>query len=451
MNQQEKKVAVSLAAVYSVRMLGLFMILPVLPLFESQYHVTPFLIGVAIGIYGLSQALLQIPLGLLSDKLGRKPVIIAGLAVFALGSLVAALADDNIYLIILGRALQGMGAIAAATMALAADLTREEHRGKIMASIGMSIGVAFAIAMIIGPIIYQWLGLAGIFWITLLLALIGIALVIFAVPTPAKMYAHRDAGIIGGYLKPALNNPSLLRMDAGVFFLHMIMTANFSVIPLILKNNIGFETAEHWKIYLPVFMVSFVLSVPLIIIAEKYQKIKLLLLLSIIALIIAQIAFGMGYQLTTPMLLAFLLFFVGFNFLEAIQPSLVAKYSHVDTKGTAMGIFSTAQFSGIFVGGALGGFVAMHWGSSGVFYIGAMMAVLWLLIAIGLPTPEFYKAKVIRLKRECLHQPDETIQQLMKIAGVKEVSIAIEEGAAYLKIKAQELDENALLSYQPAH
>ncbi|MEE9351486.1 MAG: MFS transporter, partial [Thiotrichaceae bacterium] len=415
MNKLEQRTAITLAAVYSVRMLGLFMILPILPLYsQSLSNITPFLIGIAIGIYGLTQATFQIPLGLLSDKIGRKPVIVGGLLVFAFGSVVAALADDNFYQIIVGRALQGMGAIAAATMALAADLTREEHRAKIMAAIGMTIGVAFAIAMVAGPVLYQQFGISGIFWITAGLAIAGIFLIVFAVPTPVKTIAHRDAGIIGGYLKPALKNASLVRINISVFLLHLIMTANFTVIPLVLKDELGFADMDHWKVYLPIFVISFLLSVPQIIIAEKYRKIKPLFLFSIVTLGIAQFILGSSHASFYPMLLAFLLFFIGFNFMEAVLPSLVAKYSNVNTKGTAMGVFSTAQFSGIFVGGVVGGYIATQWGRSEVLYMGAAIAVIWFLIAMTLPTPVFYKARTVHLRDEHLKNPSQTASTLMQ-------------------------------------
>ena len=435
MNQLERRTAAALAAVYSVRMLGLFMILPVLPLYsQTLENITPFLIGLAIGIYGLTQATFQIPLGLLSDKIGRKPVIAGGLLLFALGSVVAALAHDNIYQIIAGRALQGMGAIAAATMAMAADLTREEHRAKVMASIGMTIGVAFSVAMVIGPVLNEHFGISGIFWITAGLALTGVLLVLFAVPTPARTIAHRDAGIMSGYLKPVLTSLSLLRMDLSVFLLHMTMTANFTVIPVILNKELGFANIDHWKVYLPVFILSFILSIPQIIIAEKYQKIKPLLLLSIIIVGIAQIIMGSSHASFYPMLFAFLLFFIGFNFMEAVLPSLVAKYSNVSTKGTAMGVFSTAQFGGIFFGGIAGGYIATHWGRSEVLYMGSVIAAIWLLFTLSLPKPVFYKAKTIHLKDELLHNPKQTITLLMQVTGVKEAAIAPEEGAAYLKV-----------------
>ncbi len=447
MNKLEQRTAITLAAVYSVRMLGLFMILPILPLYsQSLSNITPFLIGIAIGIYGLTQATFQIPLGLLSDKIGRKPVIVGGLLVFAFGSVVAALADDNFYQIIVGRALQGMGAIAAATMALAADLTREEHRAKIMAAIGMTIGVAFAIAMVAGPVLYQQFGISGIFWITAGLAIAGIFLIVFAVPTPVKTIAHRDAGIIGGYLKPALKNASLVRINISVFLLHLIMTANFTVIPLVLKDELGFADMDHWKVYLPIFVISFLLSVPQIIIAEKYRKIKPLFLFSIVTLGIAQFILGSSHASFYPMLLAFLLFFIGFNFMEAVLPSLVAKYSNVNTKGTAMGVFSTAQFSGIFVGGVVGGYIATQWGRSEVLYMGAAIAVIWFLIAMTLPTPVFYKARTVHLRDEHLKNPSQTASTLMQITGVKEVAIALEEGAAYLKVD-KDLDELMLKTF----
>jgi predicted MFS family arabinose efflux permease len=447
MNKLEKRTAVSLAAVYAVRMLGLFMILPVLTLYtKNMPGITPFLTGLAIGIYGLSQAVLQIPLGLLSDKIGRKPVIAGGLFVFAIGSVIAALAT-NIEMLILGRAIQGSGAIAAATMALAADLSREEHRAKVMAVIGMTIGISFSIAMIIGPIISKWAGLSGIFWVTTGLALIGILLILFIVPQPPTLHTHRDAGIIKGYLSSALYNPTLIRMNIGVFILHMILSANFTVIPLIFRDTLGFASVEHWKIYLPVLFMSFMLSIPLIIIAEKFQKIKPLFIASVAALVIAQITMGLMTSTMLMLLLAFLIFFIGFNFLEAVQPSLVAKYSSVNNKGTAMGVFSTAQFLGIFAGGSLGGLVASYWEVQGVLLFGALVASVWLIIALGLPQPKFYQSRIFKLNKNALLDPTKTAQLLNQITGIKESAISLDEGVAYLKVDKDEFAEEALQDF----
>ncbi|HFC93480.1 MAG TPA: MFS transporter [Leucothrix mucor] len=447
MNNLEKRTAVSLAAVYAVRMLGLFMILPVFTLYaENIPNITPFMIGLTIGIYGLTQALLQIPLGLLSDKMGRKPVIAGGLLLFAIGSVIAALAN-NIEILILGRAIQGSGAIAAATMALAADLTREEHRAKVMAVIGMTIGVSFGVAMVIGPLISEWAGLSGIFWVTTGLAFSGILLILFVVPQPPALYSHRDAGIIKGYLSSALRDPTLIRMNIGVFILHMILSANFTVIPLIFRDTLGLVSVEHWKIYLPVLLVSFTLSIPFIIIAEKYHKIKPLFITSISVLIIAQMTMGLMTDTMLMLLLGFLLFFIGFNFLEAVQPSLVAKYSNVNNKGTAMGVFSTAQFLGIFAGGTLGGLVSSYWGIQGVLLFGAIVAALWLLVALGLPQPQFYQSRIFKLNPNALHDPAKTAQLLAQVAGVKESALSLSEGVAYLKVDKDEFKENNLKKF----
>jgi len=444
MNKLETRTAFSLSAVFAARMLGLFMILPILPLFARELdNATPFLIGLTIGIYGLTQAFFQIPLGLLSDKIGRKPVIIGGLILFAIGSVIAAMSND-IHIIILGRAVQGSGAIAATTMALAADLTREDHRAKVMAFIGMSIGIAFSIAMVIGPLISSWAGLSGVFWTTALLAVIGILLITFAVPTPKQTKLHRDAGIIGDYIKPVLTQSTLLRMDISVFLLHLLMTMNFSVLPLIFRDSLHLETAQHWKIYLPVLIISFILSLPMIIVAEKYRKIKMTFLIAVILLIFSQIILGTSQNHFYPLMFGFLIFFVGFNFLEAVQPSLVAKYSDINTKGTAMGVYSTSQFFGIFIGGVLGGLVLQHWGISSVFVFGATMAGLLLLVAITLPKPDYYKSEIIKLDQTYLENIEATTQKLLAISGVKQAAVSKDEGIAYLKMDKQLLDETQL-------
>ncbi|PIE00379.1 MAG: MFS transporter [Thiothrix nivea] len=446
MNALEWRVALSLAAVYAVRMLGLFMILPVFSLYaETLPGSSDFLVGLVIGIYGLTQALFQIPLGLASDRIGRKPVIIAGLLVFALGSLVAALAD-SIWLIIIGRTLQGMGAVAAATMALAADLTRDEHRARIMAFIGMSIGVSFMVAMVVGPLLNAYAGLSGIFWVTAGLALSGIVLVVFVVPQPVQIRAHRDAGVLRGYIGQTLQNRALLRMDFGVFILHLMMTANFLVIPQLLKHQVHMPSVVHWKIYLPVFLGSFLLAVPMIIFAEKKHRIKGLLLLAIGLLIIAELLMALNYQHSVLLIAAFLIFFIGFNFLEAVQPSLVAKYSAVDTKGTAMGIYSSAQFLGIFTGGAIGGLIDQQFGISGVFFFSTLMAVLWLAVSFSLPRPKFYSSRIIRLDAQELDW-QEVHQRLSAVPGVREVSIVAQEQLAYLKVDKAELDDQALRAF----
>jgi predicted MFS family arabinose efflux permease len=329
-------------------------------------------------------------------------------------------------------------------MALAADLSREDHRAKVMAFIGMSIGIAFAVAMVIGPLISQWSGLSGVFWLTALLAVIGILLITFAVPTPKQTKIHRDAGIISTNIKPVLKQGTLLRMNASVFLLHLLMTANFSVLPLIFRDQLHLASIDHWKIYLPVLAISMIFSLPMIIIAEKFRKIKVVFIVAVVLLLLSQGLLGISQFKFYPLMIAFLIFFIGFNFLEAVQPSLVAKYSDVNNKGTAMGVYSTSQFFGIFVGGAVGGLVLQQWGISGVFIFGAMMAALLLLVALSLPKPDFFKSQILKLKKELLIDTDATTQQLLAIKGVKQAAISLDEGVAYIKIDKLTLDESEL-------
>ena len=347
MTQTERRAALSLAAIFSTRMLGLFMILPVFALYtEHLKGSTHALFGLAIGIYGLTQAILGIPFGMLSDKFGRKPIITLGLLIFAAGSVVAAM-SHTIYGVILGRALQGAGAIAAAVMALAADLTREEHRLKAMATIGASIGLSFTVALVLGPILNHWMGgVPGIFWLTAVLALLAIAVLHLWVPTPAATHVHHDAEAVLADFGPVLKNTQLLRLNFGVFALHLLLTSSFVVVPLALRDDAHLPTGQHWIVYLVVMLIALAVMVPFVIIAEKRRKMKQVFVAAISVLVLAELVFMAEYRHLAGLIAGLLLFFIAFNLLEATLPSLIAKMAPPDKKGTAMGVYSSSQFVG---------------------------------------------------------------------------------------------------------
>ncbi len=443
MTPTERRAAVSLATIFSTRMLGLFMILPVFALYSDELSgATPFLIGVAIGIYGLTQGLFQIPFGMLSDRIGRKPVIFMGLAIFVVGSIVAAM-SDSIIGVIVGRAMQGAGAIAAAVMALAADLTREEHRTKAMATIGVSMGISFSISLVLGPIIDGMFGISGIFWITAALALFGMVILAVVVPTPVVSRFHRDAEPVPSQFKNVLADGQLLRLDYGIFALHMILTASFVAVPLALSEKAGLASESHWMVYLGVMLIAFMGMVPFIIIAEKKRKMKQIFTGAVVVLMISLWCMAMFESSLYGMAGSLLLFFLAFNLLEASLPSLVSKIAPADKKGTAMGVYTSSQFLGAFVGGVAGGWLYEHVSSESVFYFCAIAAAIWVLLAGTMKQPRHLATHMVNVGNVSDAEAQELITRIGQISGVEEVVVIREDGVAYIKYdsKATNLDE----------
>lgn len=439
----EKRAMLSLALIYAFRMLGLFMILPVFSLYAADYEgATPLLVGLAIGIYGLTQALFQLPFGFLSDRVGRKRMIIIGLLLFTAGSVVAAMAD-SILGVVVGRGLQGMGAIAAVVMALAADLTREQMRLRIMAVIGMSIGVAFMVSMVIGPVLAASVGISGIFWITAGLAVSSMLLVLFLTPTPVEESFHRDAQVSVGDISRVVTNLELLRLDFGVFILHMTLAATFVIFPLIMRDQLQLAVDQHWKTYLPVFVISVVLMVPLIINAERNRRLKSMFLVGIALVFLAEAGLFLFDQYL-PLFIALVVFFAGFNFLEATLPSLVAKIAPPDLKGTAMGIFSAAQFFGAFCGGVLGGSVLADADLQSAFLTLAGLPLAWLAVALSMTQPKALVSRVVSLRDLDDSALSVFKDQVHALPGVKEVSIYVEDRVAYLKVDKRDFDDRSL-------
>ena len=384
MSSQERRVGASLASIFALRMLGLFLILPV---FSVHAATMPggenlLLVGLALGAYGLTQAVFQIPFGIASDLVGRKPVIVAGLLIFAVGSFIAAWAPDMHWMIV-GRVLQGMGAISAAVTALAADLTREEHRTKVMAMIGSSIGLVFALSLVGAPLLYGWVGMGGLFTLTGVLALAAIALLLKAVPAVPKPNGHQKLP-----LREVLANPDLLKLNLGIGTLHMIQMAMFVVLPHALLNRGGLAAAEHWKIYLPAVLVSFAIMVPAIIAAEKKDKMRPIFLAAVGLTAIVQLGLFLFSDGLWMLGLWLLLFFVAFNVLEATLPSLVSRTAPPTAKGAALGVYNTTQAIGLFIGGAVGGYIAQHFGDNAVFSACTVLALIWLVVAGTMNFPQ---------------------------------------------------------------
>ncbi len=450
MTATERKSVYSLASIYALRMLGLFMILPVFALYaENLKGTTPALVGLAIGIYGLTQASLQIPFGMLSDRVGRKKIITFGLLIFAVGSVVAATAD-SISGVIAGRALQGSGAIAAAVMALTADLTREEHRLSAMAVIGISIGFSFMVSLILGPVLNHWIGVDGIFWLTAILAICAIGVLNFIVPNPVQSSFHRDTMTAPQQLKQVVKDGQLLRLDAGVMILHMMLTATFVVLPLSLRDVAGLSAEHHWLVYAPVMLLSMITMIPFVIIAEKKRRMKEVFGAAILTMAIAESVLMFMHQTISGIVFSLFLFFVAFNVLEATLPSLVAKMVEPDRKGTAMGVFSSSQFSGAFFGGALGGWLHGAFGTEAVFGLCAAVAVIWFLLASTMQSPRYLSSHMIKVGEVDEIRAKRLAQELTGITGVAEAIVVVEDGIAYLKVDLNALDRERLSEYSVA-
>jgi len=434
----------ALAGIYSLRMLGLFMILPVFALYaEHLSGATPLLTGLALGGYGLTMALLQIPFGMMSDRFGRKPIIAAGLLLFVLGSAVAAM-SDTVTGVVAGRLLQGSGAIAAAVMALIADLTDESERTKAMAVFGMSIGASFTLALILGPLLDAYIGVDGLFWLASGFGLIGIITLYLYVPDPQHSTSHRDVEAEPMKLKQVLADRQLLRLDAGIFLLHTMMTATFIALPFTLRNDLHLATSSQVWFYLPILLASVVGMIPLIIVAEKHGKMKQIFTAAVAALMIAEVFMSMMHHTMPGLVTGMFIYFVAFNVLEASLPSLVSRMAPAADKGTAMGAYSTSQFFGVFCGGLSGGVVYGLFGVGGVFMLSATLALVWLLLCMGMRFPMHLTRQMIAVGDRNQQETDMLLTNIRQLAGVEEVSMAAEEGMVYLKVDKTRYQADAL-------
>ena len=439
----ERRAAASLSLVYVTRMMGLFLLLPVMSIVGQDLSgATPLLVGFALGVYGLFQALLQIPFGLLSDRYGRKPLIYIGLTMLIIGSLVAA-ASDSIWGVIIGRALQGAGAISAAVIALAADLTRDDQRTKMMAVIGASIGLSFILSIMLGPLLMTSVGLSGIFIFIAVLGLAGLLLVRFLVPDPPAIELNRDVSVVVGELRRLLKHPQLLRLDIGILVLHFLITATFVCVPLgFVERSIAPE--DHWQVYLVACMLSLLIVVPLVGFGESRLGVRRVMTISIVGLALSEFLIGTVNDAWWLVVGSLVVFFGFLNVLESMLPSLVSRIAPAASRGSAMGVYSTSQFFGAFLGGIFGGWVQGAFGLSVTHILIGILCLGWLLVILGMQEPQRLTSFRTTLPVDAALQGGALEARISELQGVAEVSLLEPERFIYLKINKKEFDENEL-------
>ncbi|EPF73531.1 MFS transporter [Acinetobacter indicus] len=439
MNALERRSTFALSSIFALRMLGLFMIIPVFSVAGQSYqYATPTLIGLAVGVYGLTQAILQIPFSLIADRYSRKPLVVLGLLLFALGGAIAAM-SETIYGVIIGRAIAGGGAVSAVVMALLADVTREEQRTKAMAMMGMSIGLSFVIAFSAGPWLTGLVGISGLFWVTTIMGLVAIAMLLL-VPKVTRYHRNFQQGYLL-QLKQVLKMGDLNRLHLSVFTLHLLLTAMFIYAPPQLIEYAGLPLSSHGWVYLPLLVLSLFFAFPSIILAEKYRKMRGIFLTAIGGIILGLIVMIFGFESKYILLIGLGLFFIAFNVMEALLPSWLSKAAPIQSKATAMGVNASSQFLGAFFGGMIGGQLLLLNNTAMGWSILTAVAIIWLLMSFGLAQPRYLSSMVFRLPEA--KQTDEWTSQLLAIHGIEEVVVMSEQQVAYIKVDKQQIDDAA--------
>jgi len=440
----EWRASTTLSGVYALRMLGMFLVLPVLAMYAASLpgaEDNKMLVGLAMGIYGLTQALLQLPLGIASDKFGRKKTIYAGLVVFAAGSFLAA-AADTLPLLVAARAIQGAGAVSAAVTALLADLTRDGVRTRAMAMIGLSIGLTFSVSLVVAPMIADVVGVRGLFLLTGILTVASIGVVAFMTPDPEFSKLHEDTQAQPARIGEVLKNRQLLNLDFGIFALHAAQMALFTALPFVM-TQLGLEKIQHWKVYLPSTVAGLVVMVPLIIIGETRNRLKQVFILGIVCIAAAQIGLLSGMHSIWLITVYLIVYFIGFNILEASLPSMVSKIAPSDLKGTAMGVYNTMQSVGLFAGGAAGGLLFQKYGFVGVFAFCSTLMLLWLVLAVLSPAPKPVKNLSYPVGSVWQGNQEGLYRALLGLEGVEDISFSFDRQTVYIKVLQKGFDQAA--------
>ena len=440
----EWRASTTLSGVYALRMLGMFLVLPVLAMYAASLpgaEDNKTLVGLAMGIYGLTQALLQLPLGIASDKFGRKKTIYAGLVVFAAGSFLAA-AADTLPLLVAARAIQGAGAVSAAVTALLADLTRDGVRTRAMAMIGLSIGLTFSVSLVVAPMIADVVGVRGLFLLTGILTVASIGVVAFMTPDPEFSKLHEDTQAQPARIGEVLKNRQLLNLDFGIFALHAAQMALFTALPFAM-TQLGLEKIQHWKVYLPSTVAGLVVMVPLIIIGETRNRLKQVFILGIVCIAAAQIGLLSGMHSIWLITVYLIVYFIGFNVLEASLPSMVSKIAPSDLKGTAMGVYNTMQSVGLFAGGAAGGLLFQKYGFVGVFAFCSTLMLLWLILAVLSPAPKPVKNLSYPVGSVWQGNQEGLYRVLSELEGVEDISFSFDRQTVYIKVLQKGFDQAA--------